>query len=148
MAYFIVSKCVFCFSGELFDLVQQLWIFLCYDVAFCIMVWLVWTHNYHPALQVTYNLPILKYYNNWNSCQPLCFFNISGVQSDANSRSGVIDAGRSERHDHIVVLTTQSLPYLYSFWSLVSETSQLSVHKSFKQHSILCLLLKISWLNL
>ena len=124
-------------ARELFDLVQQLWIVLCYDVAFCIMVWLVWTHNYHPALKVTYNLPILKYYNNWNSCQPLCFFNISGVQSDANGGSGVIDAGRSERHDHIVVLTTQTcksvsknscLPentwYSWSLWVIILRLIQ------------------------
>ena len=51
------------FLKNIFDLVQQLWIVLCYDVAFCVIVTDL-DYNYHPSLQMTYNLPILTYYNN------------------------------------------------------------------------------------
>ena len=89
LGLFYQIQVYFCFfMKNIFDLVQQLWTVLCNDVAFCIIVTDL-DYNYNPSFQMTYNFPILAYYNNWNSCWPLCFSNLSGMHNDADSRSGV-----------------------------------------------------------
>ena len=80
------------FLKNIFDLVQQLWIVLCYDVAFCVIVTDL-DYNYHPSLQMTYNLPILTYYNNWNSCRLFVslIFRVCIMMLTGDQDSGGID---------------------------------------------------------
>lgn len=44
------------------------------------------------------------------------------MQSGANNRSGVIDAGRSERHDHIVVSQRHKLVNLFQRTHVCQKT--------------------------